>query len=200
MSDCASILEILIDHWIFRGLEVKNGRLGQRRKKHNFSSALPQGDCAMLITLASVQLVQKHHRENTNPEYDQRTGLLRPCRRYRMPSYSTIVGIYGYYPIGCPRIIRTCRFSRFSPLRWNRWCCGFQNFQNYSSRVKAKRHTLPKSAYYSVQSLDQLSVGNRFSVFVQRPNRQQGIGKKRNPGFHNRPIGMIFAGEPKSKV
>ena len=29
---------------------------------------------------------------------------------------------------------------------------------------------------------------------------QQGIGKKRNPGFHNRPIGMIFAREPKSKV
>ena len=26
------------------------------------------------------------------------------------------------------------------------------------------------------------------------------MGKKRNPGFHNRPIGIIFAGEPKSKV
>ena len=70
--------------------------------------------------------------------------------------------------IGCPRIIRTCSFSRFSPLRWNRWCCGFQNFQNYSSRVKAKRHTLPKSAYYSVQSLDQLSVGESFFRFCSK--------------------------------
>ena len=68
--------------------------------------------------------------------------------------------------IGCPRIIRTCSFSRFSPLRWNRWCCGIQNFQNYSSRVKAKRHTLPKSAYYPVQSLDQVSVGESFFLFL----------------------------------
>ena len=105
-----------------------------------------------------------------------------------------------WFTIGCPRIIRTCSFSRFSPLRWICWCCGFKNFKNYSSGVKAKRQTLPKSAYYSVQSLDQVSVGNRFSIFVQRPNRQQGIGKKRNPGFHNRPIGMIFVGELKSKV
>ena len=70
--------------------------------------------------------------------------------------------------IGCPRIIRTCSFSRFSPLRWNRWCCGFQNFQNYSSGVKAKRHTLPKSAYYSVQSLDQVSVGESFFPFCSK--------------------------------
>ena len=70
--------------------------------------------------------------------------------------------------IGCPRIIRTCSFSRFSPLRWNRWCCGFQNFQNYSSRVKAKRHTLPKSAYYSVQSLDQVSIGESFFPFCSK--------------------------------
>ena len=69
--------------------------------------------------------------------------------------------------IGCPRIIRTCSFSRFSPLRWNRWC-GFQNIQNYSSRVKAKRHTLPKSAYYSVQSLDQVSVGESFFPFCSK--------------------------------
>ena len=50
-----------------------------------------------------------------------------------------------YIYIGCPRIIRICSFSRFSPLRWNRWCCGFQNFQNYSSRVKAKVSTLFRS-------------------------------------------------------
>ena len=70
--------------------------------------------------------------------------------------------------IGCPRIIRTYSFSRFSPLRWNRWCCGFQNFHNYSSVVKAKRHTLPKSAYYSVQSLDQVSVGESFFPFCSK--------------------------------
>ena len=74
----------------------------------------------------------------------------------------------AYLCIGCPRIIRTCSFSRFSPLRWNRWCCGFQNFQNYSSGVKAKRHTLPKSAYYSVQSLDQISVGESFFPFCSK--------------------------------
>ena len=56
---------------------MKNGGLGQRRKNEIFSSALPQGDYAMLITLASVQLVRKHSRENTNPEYNQCTGLLR---------------------------------------------------------------------------------------------------------------------------
>ena len=76
--------------------------------------------------------------------------------------------VYHLVPIGCPRIIRTCSFSRFSPLRWNRWCCGFQNFQNYSSGVKAKRHTLPKSAYYSVQSLDQVSVGESFFPFCSK--------------------------------
>ena len=38
----------------------------------------------------------------------------------------------------------------------------------YSSRVKAKRHTLPKSAYYSVQSLDQVSVGESFSPFCSK--------------------------------
>ena len=74
----------------------------------------------------------------------------------------------SFAPIGCPRIIRTCSFSRFSPLRWNRWCCGFQNFQNYSSGVKAKRHTLPKSAHYSVQSLDQVSVGESFFPFCSK--------------------------------
>ena len=47
----------------------------------------------------------------------------------------------------------------------------------------------------SVQSLDQVSVGNRFSLFAQRPNRQQDIGKRRNPGFHNIFICGIFAGE-----
>ena len=73
-----------------------------------------------------------------------------------------------YTYLGCPRIIQTCSFSRFSPLRWNRWCCGFQNFQNYSSGVKAKRHTLPKSAYYSVQSLDQVSVGESFFPFCSK--------------------------------
>ena len=70
-SDCASICEILISHRILRVLEIKNGGLGQRRKKQDLSSALPQGDYAMLITLASVQLVQKHNRENTSPEYNQ---------------------------------------------------------------------------------------------------------------------------------
>ena len=70
--------------------------------------------------------------------------------------------------IGCPRNIRTCSFSQFSPLRWNRWCCGFQNFQNYSSGVKAKRQTLPQSAYYSVQSLDQVSVGESFFPFCSK--------------------------------
>ena len=35
---------------------MKNGGLGQHRKKGDFSSALPQGDYAMLITLASVHL------------------------------------------------------------------------------------------------------------------------------------------------
>ena len=55
----------------------------------------------MLIAPASVQ---KHHRENTSPEYDQSTGLLRPCRRYRMASYSTtsesafiIINIYSLW-------------------------------------------------------------------------------------------------------
>ena len=66
MSDCASICEILLGHLIIRGLEMKNGGLGQRRKKRDFYSALPQGDYAMLIT-------QKLHRENTSPEYDQST-------------------------------------------------------------------------------------------------------------------------------
>ena len=50
MSDCASICEILIGHLILRGLEIKNGSLGQRRKNAIFSSALPQGDYAILIT------------------------------------------------------------------------------------------------------------------------------------------------------
>ena len=59
-------------------------------EKRYFYSALPQGDYAMLIT-------QKHHRENTSPEYDQSTGLMRPCSRYRMASYSTTFGIKVYY-------------------------------------------------------------------------------------------------------
>ena len=54
MSGCASICEILISYWTLRIFEMKNDRLGQRRKKAIFSSALPQGDYAMLITLASV--------------------------------------------------------------------------------------------------------------------------------------------------
>ena len=62
---------------------------GNAEKNAIFCSALTQGDYAMLITPASVQMVQKYHRENTSPEYDQRTGLLRPCRRYRTASYST---------------------------------------------------------------------------------------------------------------
>ena len=61
---------------------------GNAEKKREFSSASPQGDYAMLITLASVQLMQKHHRENTSTEYDQSMGLLRPWKRYRMASYS----------------------------------------------------------------------------------------------------------------
>ena len=44
----------------------------------------------------------------------------------------------------------------------------FPKFQNYSSRVKAKRHTLPKSAYYSVQSLEQVSVGEFFFPFCSK--------------------------------
>ena len=85
---------------------------------------------------------------------------------YSVHKYSSRANLHMYVSIGCPRIIRTCSFSRFSPLRWNRWCCGFQNFQNYSSGVKAKRHPLPKSAYYSVQSLDQVSVGESFFPFL----------------------------------
>ena len=80
MSDCARICEILISHLIIRSLEIKNGGLGQRRKNAIFIRLYPQGDYAMLIT-------QKHHRENTSPEYDQSTVLLRTCRRYRMASY-----------------------------------------------------------------------------------------------------------------
>ena len=83
MSDCASICEILISHWILRGLEMKYCGWGNAEKKRDFSSALPQGDYAMLITLASEQLVRKHNRENTNPEYNQCTGF------DRMVSYST---------------------------------------------------------------------------------------------------------------
>ena len=43
MSDCASICKILISHWTLRSFEMKNGGLGQRRKRASFSSALPQG-------------------------------------------------------------------------------------------------------------------------------------------------------------
>ena len=87
------------------------------------------------------------------------------------------------WPIGCPRIIRTCSFSQFSPLRWNRWCCGFQNFQNYSSGVKAKRHTLPKSAYYSVQSLDQVSVGESFFPFCSKTKQATRYWQEAQPRF-----------------
>ena len=88
MSDCESICGISISDLILRGLEIKKWRLGATPKKRDFSSALPQENYAMLITLASVQLVQKHHRENTSPEYNQRTCLLRPSKRYRV-AYST---------------------------------------------------------------------------------------------------------------
>ena len=50
---------------------------GNAEKAIFFFGFTPRG-FAMLITLASVQLVQKHHRENTSPEYNQCTGLLRP--------------------------------------------------------------------------------------------------------------------------
>ena len=59
-----------------QGLANKKWRLGATLKYREFSSVLPQGDYAMLITWASVQFVQKHHRENTSPWYDQSSGLL----------------------------------------------------------------------------------------------------------------------------
>ena len=93
------------------------------------------------------------------PKFAKNWTLLTLCRLAKAKKRQSI---------GCPRIIRTCSCLRFSPLRWNRWCCGFQNFQNHSSGVKAKRHTLPKSAYYSVQSLDQVSVGESFFLFCSK--------------------------------
>ena len=83
---------------------------------------------------------------------------------------------------GCARIIRTCTFPRFSPLRWNRWSCGYWNCLKYSSKVKAKCHTLPGSVYYSVQSLVQVSVGELFFFFFFVQSTKQVIeGQSRLP-------------------
>ena len=100
---------------------------------------------------------------------------------------------------GCPRIIRTFIFPQLSLLRWNRWTCGCQNFMKYSSKGKAKSHTLLKYPHEPVQSL--FPVSAEELLFPLCPNSKQAIiDKGRNPGFHNRAINMIFAGEPVNKV
>ena len=50
----------------------------------------------MLITLASVQLVQKHHRENTSPKYNQ-CRLIEALKALQDGVLLDHFGINGYY-------------------------------------------------------------------------------------------------------
>ena len=103
--------------------------------------------------------------------------------------------------IGCPRIIRTCSFfCDFRHCAKTADVVVSKNFRITHQESKLNVTLSPSQHIIPFSHWIRLALGNRFSLFVQRPNRQQGIGKKRNPGFHNRPIGMIFAEEPKSKV
>ena len=96
--------------------------------------------------------------------------------------------------IGCPRIIRTCNFPQVSLLRWNRWRCGYQNFMKYSSKGKAKCHTLQKSPHDPIQSLFPVRAEELLFPFCPS-TKQANIDKGRNPRLHNRAIGIKFAGD-----
>ena len=69
----------------------------------------------------------------------------------------------------------------------------------YSSKGKAKCHTLQKSPDDPVQSL--FPVSAEELLFPLRPSTEQAIiDKGRNSRFHNRANDMKFAGEPVNKV
>ena len=69
----------------------------------------------------------------------------------------------------------------------------------YSSKGKAKCHTLQKSPHDPVQSL--FPVRAEELLFPFCPSTKQAIiDKGRNPRFHNRAIGIKFAGEPVNRV
>ena len=95
----------------------------------------------------------------TKKNWVTQPSFIEPASQTKIRGLPCSLRLMPASPIGCPRIIRTYRFTRISSLWCNRCSSSFQTFLKYTSRVIDECCIVPRSGRDLVPSPVRLALG-----------------------------------------